>query len=133
MTRASVTRVGRSVTMRANSESELLAQILLACSRGDTRLIRVNAGVAWQGRVLEQSANRLVLAYPRAVRLASEGVSDLIGFKGARFAAIEVKSARGRVRPEQQAFIDLVRVSGGLAGIARSVEDAEKILAGVLR
>ena len=125
-----MTHIDPSVAARATSESELLAQILLACSRGDTRLIRVNAGVAWQGRVLEQSANRLVLAYPRAVRLASEGVSDLIGFKGARFAAIEVKSARGRVRPEQQAFIDLVRASGGLAGVARSVEEAVGILIG---
>ncbi len=122
--------VGRSVTTRATSESELLAQILLACSRGDTRLIRVNAGVAWQGQVLQQSASRLVLAYPRAVRLASEGVSDLIGFKAGRFVAIEVKSASGRVRPEQQAFINLVRASGGLAGVARSVEEAVGILIG---
>ena len=113
------------------TERDIQTQILLELSRGDTRLFRINAGTAWQGVVIEHTRDRLVLAHPRAVRLAAPGVSDLIGWApGGRFAAIEVKASRGRVTDEQKAFIDLVRRSGGLAGVARSVEEARAILAG---
>ena len=112
-------------------ERDIQAQILLALSHGPTRLLRVNAGVAWQGTVIERTPQRLVLARPYAIRLAAPGVSDLIGWtEGGRFAAIEVKGPRGRVTDEQAAFLELVRRSGGLAGVARSVEDARAIIEG---
>ena len=40
---------------------------------------------------------------------------------------VEVKGPKTRISPEQQNFIDRVRSAGGLAGIARSVEDAMQI------
>ena len=113
------------------SERDIQSAILLALSRGPTRLLRINAGVAWQGTVIERTPQRLVLARPYAIRLAAPGVSDLIGWtEGGRFVAVEVKGPRGRVTAEQAAFLDLVRRSGGLAGVARSVEDAWAILEG---
>ena len=113
------------------TERDIQTQILLELSRGDTRLFRINAGTAWQGVVAEHTRDRLVLAHPRAVRLAAPGVSDLIGWApGGRFAAIEVKAPRGRLTDEQAAFIELVRRSGGVAGVARSVEEARAILEG---
>lgn len=113
------------------SERDIQAQILLALSHGPTRLLRVNAGVAWQGHVLQHNRDLLVLENPRALRLAAPGVSDLIGWtEGGRFVAVEVKGPRGRVTDEQAAFIDLVRRSGGLAGVARSVADARAVLEG---
>ena len=69
-----------------------------------------------------------------------KGSSDLIGLRTitigpehvgqtmAVFAAVEVKSATGRATPEQAAFIEAVQAMGGLAGIARSVDDAAAIL-----
>ena len=112
-------------------ERDIQASILLALSHGPTRLLRINAGVAWQGTVIERTEHRLVLARPYAIRLAAPGVSDLIGWtEGGRFVAIEVKAPRGRVTDEQAAFIELVRRSGGLAGVARSVEDARAIIEG---
>ena len=114
------------------SERDIQTQILLELSRGDTRLFRINAGTAWQGVVIEHTRDRLVLAHPRAVRLAAPGVSDLIGWaSGGRFAAVEVKTSRGRATQEQLAFLELVQRSGGVAGIARSVADADRILSGV--
>ncbi len=57
------------------------------------------------------------------------GSSDLIGITpDGRFLAIETKTAKGRIRPEQQRFIDAVRAKGGIAGIARSPEDALDLL-----
>ena len=111
-------------------ERDTQAEILLALSHGPTRLLRVNAGLAWQGTVIERTPQRLVLARPYAIRLAAPGVSDLIGWTHGRFVAIEVKAPRGRLTDEQAAFIELVRRSGGLAGVARSVADARGILEG---
>jgi hypothetical protein len=126
------------------SEADLYAPILTEWSVGTTRLLRVNAGQAWQGEIVERSAQRLVLLNPYPIRLATPGVSDLIGFTSinvaslyhsniervAIFCAIELKSERGRVNPEQRAFIEVVNRAGGRAGVARSVEDAGRIIAG---
>lgn len=42
-----------------------------------------------------------------------------------RFAAFEVKTAKGRATKEQLRFIELVRTMGGFADIIRSVEQAQ--------
>lgn len=67
------------------------------------------------------------------------GSSDLIGFRtititpemvGQRvaiFSAVEVKD-RGRPTEQQAAFIRMVQMAGGLAGVARSVPEALSIL-----
>ena len=72
--------------------------------------------------------------------VGSPGGSDLIGYRRVRvteemvgqeiaqFAAVEVKTPRGRVRPEQQQFINHVLSAGGVAGVARSVDEAQKLL-----
>ena len=60
----------------------------------------------------------------RRVRVTEE----MVGQEIAQFAAVEVKSARGRVKPEQQQFINHVLSAGGVAGIARSVDEAQKLL-----
>lgn len=130
------------VGVAAMSESQLLADILLATSRGNVRLHRQHAGHAWGGRVIYQDARRLILEPWTSIKLGSPGMSDLGGFVSevitaahvgqlvARYVGIEAKSARGRVTPEQLAFIDVVRRMGGRAGVARSVEEAYEILKG---
>lgn len=58
-----------------------------------------------------------------------KGVSDVLGIlPGGRLLAIEVKSKVGRPSPEQILFIDKINKSGGLAFIARSVEEVEERL-----
>lgn len=120
----------------AGRSDELAVQndIQLALDRGPVRLLRNNVGG------LKDATGRFV-----AYGLGShgnqvlKGPSDLIGWRtititpdmvGQRvavFTAIEVKD-RGRATPEQQAFIAMVQQAGGLAGIARSVDDARSIL-----
>lgn len=53
---------------------------------------------------------------------------DMVGKKVAVFTAIEVKTAKGNPSPEQRNFISRVREAGGIAGIARSPEDARNII-----
>ena len=49
---------------------------------------------------------------------------DMVGQRIAVFTSIEVKTATGRLRPEQRQWLDAVAAAGGIAGVARSVEDA---------
>lgn len=53
---------------------------------------------------------------------------DMIGQKLAVFLAVEVKTPNGRVTDAQANFVDQVRNAGGIAGICRSVQDAEALL-----
>ena len=52
----------------------------------------------------------------------------MVGQQIAVFTSIEVKSTSGRVKPEQQAWMQAVAAAGGIAGIARSVGEAMDIL-----
>ncbi len=63
------------------------------------------------------------------------GGPDLIGWisPGARFLAIEVKTADGIVSDDQRARIKLIRAAGGLAGVARSISDAHRIINGFIQ
>lgn len=124
-------------------ESSVLHRVLLSCSRGATRLFRVNTGTAWQGKgqAIRVSKAQMVMVYPGDVVLRAAqplqmglttGGSDTIGWTQrdgvAVFTAIEVKSPTGRVRPEQQVFIDQVNAAGGIAGVARSEQEAIDLL-----
>lgn len=72
--------------------------------------------------------------------LQADGSSDLIGFTRVLitsdmvgktmpiFTAIEVKTPTGAVRPEQRRFVNYVKSMWGLAGIARSPEEAIRII-----
>ena len=52
------------------------------------------------------------------------GVADLLGLApGGRFVAIEVKSEDGKLRPEQALFLDRVTQYGGLALVARGIDE----------
>ena len=58
-----------------------------------------------------------------------KGFSDLFGFrKDGQIFFIEVKNETGKVRPEQEKFIEQMKKRGALAGVARSVEDAMEIV-----
>ena len=54
---------------------------------------------------------------------------DMVGTQIAQFISIEVKTPKGVVRPEQQTWADNVRRGGGIAVIARSVDDVRFLLA----
>lgn len=58
-----------------------------------------------------------------------KGFCDLFGFKpDGQVFFIEVKNETGRVRPEQKKFMEVMASKGALVGVARSVEDALKIV-----
>jgi hypothetical protein len=59
----------------------------------------------------------------------ARGMSDIMGvLRDGRTLAIEVKSRTGRMRPGQEEFLQTIRQAGGVAGVCRSVEDAQRLL-----
>lgn len=102
------------------SEADLYPPILLALSRAGARVFRNNVGQA-------RYANGHVVRYGLA-----PGSSDLIGWTAdGRFMALEVKTPRGRLTTEQQAFLDAVARAGGIAACVRSPEDALRAIGAV--
>lgn len=56
------------------------------------------------------------------------GVADIIGIFRGRPMAIEVKSESGRLSEHQESFLEEFEKQGGLAIVARSVEEVEEAL-----
>lgn len=57
-----------------------------------------------------------------------KGVSDILGVIEGKFLAIEVKSAKGVISPEQRAFIARINSEGGIAFVARNVDQVAREL-----
>jgi hypothetical protein len=111
------------------TEQTTQQQIRLALSKGATRLWRNNTGMLrdQQGRPV-----RFGLCEGSADLIGYHSVTitpDMVGQTVAVFTAVEVKSPTGRPTPQQTAFIEHIRQAGGRAGIARSIEEAERIVA----
>ncbi|MCF7989012.1 MAG: hypothetical protein K9M02_01070 [Thiohalocapsa sp.] len=65
----------------------------------------------------------------RFVRFAFPGCSDILGqLRSGHFLALEVKRPSTKPTPEQAAFLERVRSNGGLACVARSVDDVERAI-----
>jgi hypothetical protein len=114
----------------ANAETDIQQRIRLALgTRSDLRLFRNNTGTLPDPRT----------GRPIQFGLA-RGSADLIGWRTititpemvgqqlAVFTSIEVKTPAGRLSPAQHAWLGAVRTAGGIAGVARSVRDANEIL-----
>ena len=114
-----------------NPETKLQARIMLALSEAGCTVWRNESALAWVGRVIHQQGDTVTLAGARRLRAGlCTGSSDLIGIHKptGRLVAIEVKTSTGRATPEQRTFIDAVLAAGGIAGIARSPEEALSLL-----
>jgi len=110
-------------------ESNIQNQIRLALSGAGAIVFRNNVGqtTTEDGRVIRYG-------------VCNPGGSDLIGWKPvvvtesmvgstlAVFCAVEVKRPGGKVSEAQQRFLDAVKRSGGIAGVARSADEALKII-----
>ncbi len=93
-------------------EAAALAEVLKA--------LRTHSAVAWCERMNSGAAK----VGNRFIRFGFNGCPDVLGMlKDGRLLACEVKAPKGRLRPEQAAFLELVGAAGGLAFVARNCRD----------
>ena len=110
------------------SEQTIQQHIRLACSTGNCRLFRNNTGTLKDanGRPVQfglcKGSADLIGWTTRTI------TPEMVGTHVAVFTSIEVKTATGRLRPEQRQWLDAVQAAGGVAGVARSVADAQQLL-----
>lgn len=88
-------------------------------------------------------AGDVLIRKGHVVVVGTKGMSDLVGFiphvvteadlgeTFARYLAVEVKAGKDQLRSGQPEFIEAVKKNGGLAGVARSPEDALHIVSGL--
>ena len=130
MKRSAILLLDFIIAHLSNSETKIQQEIRLALGqRSDLRLFRNETGK---------------LPDPRTGRWVqfglAKGSSDLIGFKTvkitpemigqeiAQFVSLEIKTERGKLSTMQQNWLQKVKSSGGIVGVARTVKDALNIL-----
>jgi hypothetical protein len=99
--------------------------------RAVLKYLRLRTDVAWVER-LNSGAGQLSFtdgAKSQWMRFAWRGAPDLIGqLTDGRILCVEVKRPSGKLRPDQHAFLDVVRKQGGVAFVARSIDDVKEHL-----
>jgi len=128
-------------------ENNLMKLIQLELGKlPNVRLFRNNTGQAWQGTnkhfTNDGGRRKLILHDPRPIDAGlCEGSSDLIGWttvtvtldmvgkKIAVFTALEVKNEiKSTASAKQINFLTVIREFGGFAGLARSIDEAQRLL-----
>ena len=127
------------------TEAEIMRAVQVRASQLGARLFRNNVGMGWTGQahqptrseVLTVGLGDVVIFGARRIRFGlGEGSGDLTGWtpvevggrKLAVFTSVEVKSETGRLTNAQRAWMDVVEVSGGIAGVVRGPEALEGLL-----
>ena len=89
------------------------------------KALRNHSAVAW----CERQNSGAAKVGGRFIRFGWRGCSDIIGqLKDGRLLACEVKAPKGKLREEQQIFIDQVNHAGGVAFMARNYLDVQEAL-----
>lgn len=98
-------------------ETILQNQIMVELSKRGCKVHRTNHGLFYT-------------PYGERITIGVEGQSDLQGHRSpdGKCFYIEVKVDKGKPKPEQIAFLEAMKKSGALAGLAWSIEDAINIV-----
>ncbi len=105
-----------SVMRKHPSESDIKRQICEFLS-----LNKILHWTVYNGGIYDRASG----GYRRLTGSYRKGVSDLLGIYKQRPLAIEVKSKYGVLSPFQQQFLLEFAEAGGIAIVAKSVEDVE--------
>ncbi len=97
------------------SESEIQKQILKLIRSKGILCERINSGLARVGRAF--------------IHLATKGHPDIVCYLGGgKVLFIEVKSAVGKVNPEQETYHRHLRLLGHQVEVVRDIQHAESLL-----
>ena len=102
------------------TETDIMNEIRLALSAAGHMNFRANVG-----KVKMVDGRWFSTGLP-------DGFSDLFGFRktDAKIFFIEVKTPTGKLRKDQERFLTAMNQRGAIVGVARSTEDALRIVGG---
>lgn len=129
-------------------QTNAIKECMLLASKFGARLFRRNVGMGWIGQAVKFDREETVTVKPgdvliRKARPFHNGITgqsdtygwktlvitqDMVGQKIAQHVEIEVKVGKDRISDEQTKWNDAVEGFGGIAGVARSVDDVERLL-----
>ena len=132
------------------AETKIAAEIFADINKQrDKRIFRNNIGLGWVGELLKQGTDYILLKNPRPVKfgVGGDGAADYIGFysiiitpemvgkKVAIFSSIESMDKGKKIKKggAQDDWRSFVKMFGGIAGQARSVEEANSVFDNWLR
>lgn len=99
------------------NEAAIMHRIMIALSKDGHTIFRANVGLFFT-----KDGRPVTTGLPK-------GFSDLFGFTtDGRPFFLECKSAGGKLRIDQQKFIESMARRGAIAAVVRSVEDALAVL-----
>ena len=103
--------------MNLKTEADIQSEIMIELSKRGHKIFRANAG-------------KIKTEFGTYIKLFPKGFPDLVGFRklDGKFIVIEVKSAKGKLRQEQVKFAEWAKGQPILYGVARSKDDAIKII-----
>lgn len=110
------------------NESGLMRSIQIALSFMGLRLLRNNVGMLEDRNGQKVRYGLCVGSSDLIGWYAVEITPEMVGKKLAVFTAVEVKTPTGRLTKEQVNFLEAVKSAGGIAFVARSVEEAERFI-----
>ena len=123
------------------SEADFMRRCMKRATDIGARLFRNNVGTGWTGDVTRNRDGSITIRNPRPLHAGlAPGSADLIGWRPveitpemvgrtvAVFASVETKAKRGRVQAGQANWAEAVAGAGGMAGIARTDADLDRIL-----
>lgn len=104
----------------SKSESQIQSEIMVALSAAGHKVFRANAGQV-------KNANTGTW-----LKLLPKGFPDVFGWRAAdgKFFGIEVKNLKGKLRPDQEKFAEFAMKQPIIYGVAKSVDEAIKIIEG---
>lgn len=119
----------------ANRETSIQNVIRMALSGGPIRVFRNHVGGGYFSRNPRPGSqwHDFGLAAGSGDIIGWKSVTvtpEMVGKKIAVFLSIEVKTEEGAMEPKQKKWLETVLGSGGIAGVARSVEEAWEIVNG---
>ena len=122
-------------------ENAVMHHQMLALSQSGATVWRNNTGQAWTGDVTRLADGSVLIRNPRPLHAGlCKGSSDLIGIVPhivtpddvgrvlGLFLAVESKAPKGRASDAQRNFVEHIQRCGGLAGVARSVDEALAVM-----
>ena len=123
------------------TEHEIQNEIREALQYTPGTFWRVNVVSGFTGPYIRNSNKTVTITKPSWISSGvPKGFPDLIGIKPViireemigetigQFAFIEVKTEHGRLSQEQKLMLALLKTQGGIGGVARSVDEALKLI-----